>query len=289
MLGAQCPDAAVPMDGRGQDWSPLSAVLLSVRRPADRGRRDVGIPGLVERARGKRVFAVPCSRSRLVMRRSPGRRRRQLVGDPSGASAPAAADGFPRRNPARAPHDGRRADDALESRRPSRSCWKDSKFATWPTATHNLHFALLTDLRGRGAGGHAGDEELVRLAREGIEQLNQKYEQHRTDIFFSLPPSAALERTGRGVDGLRTQARQAGGVQRAAARRPGSVLPRSSATRPCCRKCATSSRSTPTRNCRAIRRGKWSGQWPTRSTGLCSMPSVAASSTATASCSRASA
>ncbi len=121
------------------------------------------------------------------------------------------------------------------------------------------------------------DAELVRLAREGIEQLNQKYENHRPDIFYLLPPPAPLERPGRGLDGLRTQARQAGGVQcaltstltpdvphmSARARRS----PKSSATRPCCRKCATSSRSTRTRNCRAIRPGKWSGRWPTRSIG----------------------
>ncbi len=28
------------------------------------------------------------------------------------------------------------------------------------------------------------DAELVRLAKEGIEQLNQKYENHRSDIFY---------------------------------------------------------------------------------------------------------
>ncbi len=42
--------------------------------------------------------------------------------------------------------------------------------------------------------------------------------------------------------------------------------------RPCCPKFATSSRSTPIRNCRATRPGKWSGRWPIRSIGRCSMP-----------------
>ena len=82
----------------------------------------------------------------------------------------------------------------------------------------NLHFALLTDFEDAAQEIMPGDEELVRLAREGIEQLNQKYAQHRTDIFYPLPSPAALERPGQGLDGLRTQARQAGGVQRPAAR-----------------------------------------------------------------------
>jgi cellobiose phosphorylase len=49
---------------------------------------------------------------------------------------------------------------------------------------HNLHFALLTDFEDAAQEVMPGDEELVRLAREGVEDLNQKYEQHRTDIFF---------------------------------------------------------------------------------------------------------
>ena len=48
----------------------------------------------------------------------------------------------------------------------------------------NLHFALLTDLEDATQEVLAKDEELVRLAREGIEHLNQKYESHRPDIFF---------------------------------------------------------------------------------------------------------
>jgi cyclic beta-1,2-glucan synthetase len=49
---------------------------------------------------------------------------------------------------------------------------------------HNLHFALLTDLVDAPQEIMPADEELVRLAREGIERLNQKYENLRTDIFF---------------------------------------------------------------------------------------------------------
>ncbi len=49
---------------------------------------------------------------------------------------------------------------------------------------HNLHFALLTDFEDAAHEVMPGDEELVRLAKEGVEELNQKYEQHRSDIFF---------------------------------------------------------------------------------------------------------
>ncbi len=49
---------------------------------------------------------------------------------------------------------------------------------------NNLHFALLTDLEDAPQEVMPGDAELVRLAREGVEHLNQKYESHRPDIFF---------------------------------------------------------------------------------------------------------
>src|SRR5206468_1282386 len=50
----------------------------------------------------------------------------------------------------------------------------------------HLHFALLTDLQDAPQEVMPEDAELVQLAREGIERLNQKYESHRTDIFFLL-------------------------------------------------------------------------------------------------------
>ncbi|MDB5302500.1 MAG: glycosyltransferase, partial [Phycisphaerales bacterium] len=49
---------------------------------------------------------------------------------------------------------------------------------------NNLHFALLTDFEDAAAEVAPGDEDLVRLAAEGIEQLNEKYEAHRAGIFF---------------------------------------------------------------------------------------------------------
>ena len=48
----------------------------------------------------------------------------------------------------------------------------------------HLHFALLTDFEDAEQEIMPADLELARLAREGIEQLNQKYERRRSDIFF---------------------------------------------------------------------------------------------------------
>ena len=96
--------------------------------------------------------------------------------------------------------------------------------------------------------------------REEIEELNQKYEHHRANILLFIPPPAALERRGSGLDGLRAETRQAGRnstrLLRARAYRAYyddlSVRPKSLATSVCCRTCAfTSLRSTRIRNCHA--------------------------------------
>ncbi|HEX5103792.1 MAG TPA: glucoamylase family protein [Pirellulaceae bacterium] len=50
----------------------------------------------------------------------------------------------------------------------------------------NLHFALLTDFADAPAETMPADEELVRLAREGIEQLNEKYAGADGNIFYLL-------------------------------------------------------------------------------------------------------
>jgi cyclic beta-1,2-glucan synthetase len=48
----------------------------------------------------------------------------------------------------------------------------------------NLYFGLLTDFRDAPAEVMPDDEELLRLAREGIEALNHKYQDDRNDAFF---------------------------------------------------------------------------------------------------------
>jgi cellobiose phosphorylase len=48
----------------------------------------------------------------------------------------------------------------------------------------NLHFGLLTDFRDADEESVPEDGELLRLAREGIEELNEKYRGERSDAFF---------------------------------------------------------------------------------------------------------
>jgi cyclic beta-1,2-glucan synthetase len=48
----------------------------------------------------------------------------------------------------------------------------------------NLHFGLLTDFRDAPAETLPEDEPLVNLARQGIEELNEKYRGSKGDIFF---------------------------------------------------------------------------------------------------------
>jgi cyclic beta-1,2-glucan synthetase len=47
-----------------------------------------------------------------------------------------------------------------------------------------LHFGLLTDFEDAPQETMPADEELVRLAKDGVEQLNAKYAKHRPDAFF---------------------------------------------------------------------------------------------------------
>ena len=91
------------------------------------------------------------------------------------------------------------------------------------------------------------------------------------------------------MDRLGTQARQAARTEPAAARRDRHDLRQPVGGRAAAgsrRTSATSSRSTPTRGCRATRRAAWSARWRTRSTGRASTPQPAAWSRATPCCSR---
>ena len=215
----------------GQARPALSAVLLPVRHPADHGGRDGGVPGLVEQARRERAGPVPARHPRLAVRRptwasasSTGWRpcwcsRARCRGWISAtASRPSIARWSSCRRCSRAP-------------RPWQSLLEGLEVRYLANRDDNLHFALLTDFDDAAQEVMPGDAELVRLAREGIEQLNEKYASASDRHLLPLPPAAALERAGRRLDGLRAQARQAGGPERAAARRTRIASPRSSATR----------------------------------------------------------
>ena len=66
----------------------------------------------------------------------------------------------------------------------------------------HLHFALLTDWPDSNAELMPEDQALLELTREGIESLNVKYKAERSDIFFAVSPSTALESSRKDLDGL---------------------------------------------------------------------------------------
>ena len=100
----------------------------------------------------------------------------------------------------------------------------------------HLHFGLLTDFRDAREETLPEDEALLQLARNRIEALNEKYraaarQRRRRRHLLPVPSPAPLESAGAALDGLRAQARQAGGPECAAARRRGATASRwSSAT-----------------------------------------------------------
>ena len=77
----------------------------------------------------------------------------------------------------------------------------------------HLHFALLTDFCDAPQEAMANDEELVGLAADGIEALNQKYSAERDDAFFLFHRPRRWNEQEGVMDGLGTQARQDRRVQ----------------------------------------------------------------------------
>ena len=119
------------------------------------------------------------------------------------------------------------------------------------------------------------DDELVRLAKEGIEALNRKYESQRSDIFFLFHRPRrwnAQEEVWMGYERKRGKLTEFNAFCHANSRSASSQFAEvvGDTTRSA-GSSLTSSRSTRTRNCRAIRPGKWSARWPIRSIGRCSM------------------
>ncbi len=85
----------------------------------------------------------------------------------------------------------------------------------------NLHFGLLTDFRDAHEETLPEDDLLLRLVRKRIEELNEKYGRtcNQGRYIFSVSSPAPLESSGADLDGLRAQAREAWGLEFAAARR----------------------------------------------------------------------
>ena len=84
----------------------------------------------------------------------------------------------------------------------------------------NLLFGLLTDFCDADKAELPEDGPPARAAPgAGIELLNEKYRAGGTSAVLPVPPAAQLESARADLDGLRAQARQAGGPEPAAARR----------------------------------------------------------------------
>ena len=126
-------------------------------------------------------------------------------------------------------------------------------------------------------------------ARRGVDQLNARY---GARPLLPVPSRAAMERGRTSLDGMGAQARQARRSSTAccAARTDTSFTVASRRPRRCCRRFATSSRSTPTRSCRcdAARRLVGDARASAQPAALRSS-AAARRPRATASCSRASA
>ena len=136
----------------------------------------------------------------------------------------------------------------------------------------NLHFALLTDFDdapdGDPAGGRRAGAAGPRRHRAAQPEVRGASRRHLPSS--STARAAGMPREGR-VDGLRAQARQAGGVQRAAcAGRGASAFSEvvGDTDRAAGRALRHHARH---RHAAAARCGarSWSGRWPTRSTGPC--------------------
>ena len=122
----------------------------------------------------------------------------------------------------------------------------------------HLHFALLSDFADAASGGSLPDDARWSSARSAAIDAAERAPRRRS--LLSLSPRAPLERARAAVDGVGAQARQARRVQPAAARRDRHQLRRAcTAICRCCRRSATSSRSTPTRSCRIERRRRLVG------------------------------
>jgi len=118
----------------------------------------------------------------------------------------------------------------------------------------NLHFGLLTDFRRRGRGDKLRGRALLRAARTGIEELNEKYIGVNGRSLLPFPSAAPVECTGAVLDGLRTQAREAFGPELACfVVRRTIVLRLSSAPLKFSPASGTSSRSIPIHSYRATR------------------------------------
>ncbi len=121
----------------------------------------------------------------------------------------------------------------------------------------DLAFALLTDGVDAPAAQREGDEQLLAVAVQAIERLNERYgpAPDGSPRFFLLHRERRFNAERELLDGMGAQARQAARTQSPAARRDRHLVRRGRRRLAGAgAACATSSRSMPTRGCRATRR-----------------------------------
>ena len=171
--------------------------------------------------------------------------------DPAAAAAATRA----RSVPATCADDGDRADDARSAWTRSRSSSSHLEVQALGNVDPHIHFAVLSDFRDAATETLPRDAEILEAARAGIDALNQKHGDGRSDRFFLFHRLRQWNEARRPLDGMGAQARQDRGVQSPAARRHRHEL-RRAGRRPArsCQRCATASRSTAIRACRAMRR-----------------------------------
>ena len=83
----------------------------------------------------------------------------------------------------------------------------------------NLHFGLLTDFRDADGETTPEDGQLLQLARNGIERTERQVRECGERPVLPFSPSTPMEPPGTDLDGIRTQAGKACGVEPAPSRR----------------------------------------------------------------------
>ena len=115
---------------------------------------------------------------------SAGNRRGELAGHAAGDAASAAAHGLLRRNSAGIARPWSLIPTMLTSARNIEDLIEALEVRFLANRDNNLHFGLLTDFQDAAEETLPEDEPLLLLARQRIEELNEKYGNAKGDTFF---------------------------------------------------------------------------------------------------------
>ena len=248
------------------------ALYLRRDRAADALRcRRRSLRSTAARERRWRLAAGRCSALVAAARRRASSRSRWSTGSSTLLVAPRPLPrmDFARRHPAELAHAGRGADDARQRRRASTTLVEALEVRFLANRDAHLHFALLTDFRDARAGDAC--RTTTRCSRSPRERHRGAEREVRATTATTATASSCstaraagtrAKRVWMGYERKRGKLADLNALLRGGGAR--ALLARSSATPTCCRTCATSSRSTPTRSCRATRPGSSSARWRIR-------------------------